>query len=63
MRPELYTGRDINVAVETASALTLGMTVADYWRVTKRKANVNYLRDVDAVGFFDLLTERLSRLP
>ena len=63
LKPELYTGRHINVAVETSSALTLGMTVADYWRVTKREANVNYLRDVDAVGFFDLLTERLARLP
>ena len=51
--PELYTGRHINVAVETSSPLTLGMTVADYWRVTKREANVNYLRDVDAVGFYD----------
>ena len=63
LRPELYAGRHINVAVETSSALTLGMTVADYWRVTKREPNVNYLRDVDAVGFFDLLTERLARLP
>ena len=63
LKPELYTGRRINVAVETSSALTLGMTVADYWRVTKREANVHYLRDVDAVGFYDLLTERLSRLP
>ncbi len=63
LKPELYTGRHINVAVETTSALTLGMTVADYWRVTKREPNVNFIRDVDAVGFYDLLTERLSRLP
>ena len=33
-KPELYEGRQINVAVECASPLTLGMTVADYWRVT-----------------------------
>ena len=39
------------------------MTVADYWRVTKREPNALFLRDVDDAGFFDLLTERLARLP
>ncbi len=63
LKPELYEGRRINVAVECGSALTLGMTVADYWRVTQRPANALFLRSVDDVGFFDLLTERLARLP
>ena len=63
LRPALYTGRRINVAVECASPLTLGMTVADYWRVTKREPNALFLRDVDDAGFFDLLVERLGRLP
>lgn len=44
LRPDLYAGRRINVAIETASPLTLGMTVADYWRVTKRPANALFLR-------------------
>jgi len=61
--PSLYNGRDINVAVETASALTRGMTVADWWGVTDRPRNATYLRDVDAAGFYGLLTERLKRLP
>ena len=63
LRPDLYGGRRINVAVECASPLTLGMTVADYWGVTKRPANALFLREVDDSGFFDLLTERLARLP
>ena len=63
LKPGLYAGRHINVAVETASPLTRGMTVADFWRVTQRPANVNYLRTVDADGFYDLLVERLSNLP
>ena len=63
LRPGLFGGRDINVTVETASELTLGMTVADYWRVTQRPANVKFLRRVDADGFYALLTERLARLP
>ena len=61
--PTIYTGRSINVTVETASALTRGMTVADYWRVTDRPANVNYIRSADADRFYDLLIARLARLP
>ena len=63
LKPELYKGREINVTVETASGLTLGMTVADWWRVTGRPANVHYIRDVDAAGFYALIFERLKRLP
>ena len=62
IRPELFSGRHINVEIETASELTLGMTVADWWRVTDRPANATFMGSVDADGFFDLLTERLARL-
>ena len=63
LKPELFTGREINVSIETASELTMGMTVADWWRVTDRPANALYLRDGDADGYYKLLTERLARLP
>jgi purine nucleosidase len=63
LKPELFQGREINVEVETTSELTMGMTVADYWRVTQRPRNALYIRDVDADGFFKLLTERIGRLP
>ena len=63
LEPGLFEGRTINVTVETMSELTMGMTVADYWRVTDRAPNVHYLRHADADGFFALLTERLGRLP
>ncbi len=62
LRPELFTGRHINVEIETTSPLTLGMTVADWWRVTGRKPNAMFMGTVDAQGFFALLTERLARL-
>lgn len=61
LAPGLFTGRDVNVAVETASPLTLGMTVADWWGVTDRPANAYFVGDLDADGFFDLLTDRLAR--
>ncbi len=62
IRPELFSGRHINVEIETASPLTRGMTVADWWGVTDRAPNAMFMGDVDADGFFALLTERLARL-
>ena len=38
------------------------MTVVDYWGVTGRVKNVNYLRSGDADGFYELLFERLATL-
>jgi len=62
IRPELYRGRECNVEIELNSELTLGMTVVDWWQVTKRKHNALVLKDVDDEGFFELLTERVARL-
>ncbi|MGR3362703.1 MAG: nucleoside hydrolase [Maritimibacter harenae] len=63
LRPDLFEGRHVNVEVETGSELTLGMTVADWWRVTDRAPNATFMGNLDADGFFGLLTERLARLP
>jgi purine nucleosidase len=62
LKPDLFQGRTINVSVETASKLTRGMTVADWWQITERPRNVLYLKDADVDGFFALVTERLARL-
>jgi len=62
IQPELFSGRDCNVAVETASELTMGMTVIDWWGVSKRPKNAMVMRDIDHDGFFALLVERLGRL-
>ena len=62
IRPELFSGRDCNVEIETASPLTMGMTVVDWWRVSGRKPNATVLRFADDEGFFDLLIERIGRL-
>lgn len=63
LQPELFEGRHCNVTIETASELTVGMTVVDYWHVTGKVRNATYLRNGNAEGFFKLLTERLARLP
>ncbi|NEJ20587.1 nucleoside hydrolase [Rhizobium leguminosarum] len=62
LKPELYSGRFCNVEIETESELTKGMTVADWWDVSGRPKNALFMRDVDADGFYALLTERLSWL-
>ncbi|MDH5799050.1 MAG: nucleoside hydrolase [Paracoccaceae bacterium] len=62
LQPELFSGRHINVEVETGSDLTLGMTVADWWGVSGRGPNALFMGDIDADGFFTLLTNRLARL-
>jgi purine nucleosidase len=63
LQPGLFDGRKVNVEVETASPLTIGMTIADWWGVTGRKANAEVMNTVNAGGVFELLTERLGRLP
>ena len=61
LQPELFKTKVCNVSVETESELTMGHTAVDFWHVTDRPKNVNWAYDVDADGFYDLLTERLGR--
>ena len=63
LRPELFEGRDVHVAIEIGSELTMGMSVVDWWRITGLPANAHYVRDGDADGYYALLTERVGRLP
>lgn len=62
LKPGLFSGRHINVEIETGSELTMGMTVADWWRVTDRAPNALFMGDLDADGFYTLLTERIAQL-
>jgi len=62
IRPDLFSGRQCNVEIETDSELTLGMTVVDWWHVTDRPKNANVIRDLDVDGFFDLFIDRVTRL-
>jgi purine nucleosidase len=62
IRPGLFKGRHINVEIELTGTYTTGMTVADWWRVSGRAPNAMFMGDIDAEGFFGLLTERIARL-
>lgn len=63
LQPELFDGRQVNVSVELAGELTLGATVIDWWGISGRAANVHYMTEIDADGFFRLLATCLARLP
>ncbi len=63
LRPDLFTGQDMRVDIEISSPLTIGRTVCDVHARSGRAANANVLEKVDPDGFFELLGERLARLP
>jgi purine nucleosidase len=63
LQPSLFSGRTVNVTVETRGELTVGETVVDWRGVTGRPANALWLNQVDSDGFYELLTETLKRLP
>ena len=62
LQPDLFSGKHVNVEVEIQSPLTEGMTVIDWWEVTRRRPNALVMNEIDADGFFDLLVERIGRL-
>jgi purine nucleosidase len=61
LAPELFEGKRCNLSVETKSELTMGHTAVDFWHVTNRPHNVDWIYSVDADGFYELLTSRLAR--
>jgi purine nucleosidase len=61
LEPDLFEGKICNLTVETESELTMGHTAVDFWHVTDRPKNVQWIHAVDADGFYALLVERLSR--
>ena len=63
LKPDYYRGKNINVEIELGSDLTLGMTVADWWQVTRKRKNVHFIKDVQTDLVLDLLISRLSTLP
>ncbi len=61
LSPEIFEGKLCNVSVETESELTMGHTAVDFWHVTDRPKNINWIYAIDADGFYELLTSRLAR--
>ncbi len=62
LKPELFTGRSVNVVVDSREGPTFGQTVVDWYDGLKAPKNAFWVESGDAQGFFDLLTQRLARL-
>ncbi len=62
LKPELFTGRSVNVVVDSREGPTFGQTVVDWYDGLKAPKNAFWVENGDAQGFFDLLTQRLARL-
>ena len=63
LRPEIFTGKLVNVEIETTPGLCFGQTVVDRWGVTGRRKNATWITGIDPDGFFDLLLDAFRRLP
>ena len=62
LKPELFKGKQVHMLVDSREGPTFGQTVADWYGVLKQPANVTWIEEGDAQGFFDLLSARLARL-
>ena len=63
MRPDLFGGRDCIIEIEIAGEASMGRTLVDWRGRSDEAANAKAIDEIDADGFFALLTERLARLP
>lgn len=61
-RPDLVAVRDAFVAVETKGEWTAGMTVTDFAGLLGRPANAQVATELDAAGFWNLMTAALRAL-
>lgn len=63
LKPEIFSGKRVFVAVEQSSELTIGASPVDWWGTTGRKPNVNYITDVDTDALFAVLANCIASLP
>jgi purine nucleosidase len=63
IRPEFFTTRACSVRMDLGPGASRGRTLIDRWGRTGDPHNAVVLETLDAPGFFDLLGQRLARLP
>jgi len=61
LEKDLFNSKHVNVTIETGSELTLGHTAVDFWRVTNKEKNTEWVYKVDADAFYSALNKRLAR--
>ena len=63
LAPGLFDGREMRVDIELNQGHAFGRTVCDRYNRRGLPANARVLEQIDADGFYALLTGRLARLP
>lgn len=63
IRPDLFSGRHCLVEIDIQSEASMGRTLVDWRQHSETVPNALAIDQIDADGFFRLLTERLARLP
>jgi purine nucleosidase len=62
LRPDLFRGEDLYVAIATDDPLTQGQTVIDRWRVLDKPPNAHVIQTVQANAVYQIILDRLMRL-
>ena len=62
LEPGLFTGREVNLVIDTREGPTFGQTIADWYNSLDQPKIAFWVENGNAQGFFDLLTARLGRL-
>lgn len=60
--PDLFTGRDCHIAVETCGEENIGRSTIDWWGATRRPANAHVIGSIDSEALFDRLIAALAKL-
>ncbi len=60
--PELFTGRDCHVAVETAGEASIGRSLIDWWGSQRQPANAHVIDRIDDAEMFRRLAQSLAKL-
>lgn len=59
LKPDLYKGRNVHVDIDISPTIMAGRSTVDWYGKLKLPPNAYVINEIDAQGFFDLLTERL----
>ncbi|HEX6285986.1 MAG TPA: nucleoside hydrolase [Acidimicrobiia bacterium] len=62
LSPDIFAGKEVAVEIETAPGPTQGMTLVDWWGVTRSEPNALVMNEIDADRFYDILVELIGRL-
>lgn len=59
--PSLFKGKEVHVEIDTSDGMGRGRSIVDWWEKRNLPPNAHVFNEFNALGFFDLLTELLSR--